>query len=367
MEDLVTVLDRKAAGRSADNGTPASVLVTGADGYIGNVLCPLLAEAGFTVTGLDTGFYRTAWLYNDGRSRARMLTRDTRALESGDLEGFDAVVHLAELSNDPLCAFDEGLTIDINHAGSAAVARAAKAAGVKRFVYASSCSVYGAGRNEVLTEESDPNPQTAYARCKVAVEHDVSALADDSFCPTYLRFATAFGASPRMRFDIVVNNLAGLAWTTRRITMTSDGTPWRPLCHVEDISNAILHTLRAPREAVHNQILNVGHERNNYRIRDLAKIVSEVFETGDIEYGENGGDNRSYNVDFSKIRKHLPGFECQWDVDRGARQLRAIFDRTGMDRATFEARPYTRLLELEHLMKTGQVDGHLHWRNHDLP
>jgi len=366
MEGLVIAPDSREAKNANGGARPPRVLVTGADGYIGSVLSPLLSERGFDVTGLDTGFYRSAWLYNDGRERPRVVTRDTRKLRSKDLKGFDAVVHLAELSNDPLCAFDEDLTIGINHIGSVAVAEAAKAAGVPRFVYASSCSVYGVGRNEILTEESDPNPQTAYARCKVAVERDVSAMADDSFCPTFLRFATAFGASPRMRFDIVVNNLAGMAWTTRRITMTSDGTPWRPLCHVQDIASAILHTLEAPREAVYNEILNVGDDRNNYQVRDLSETVADVFATFNIEYGENGGDNRSYNVAFAKIRKHLPGFECRWDVERGARQLRAIFERTAMDRATFEAPPYTRLRALEHLTKTGQVNDRLFWRNHDL-
>lgn len=362
MEDVVTMLKPSNGRRAKQDDVPANVLVTGADGYIGSVLCPVLDAAGFDVTGMDTGFYRTAWLYHDGRPRARMFTRDTRAIEPEDLAGYDAVVHLAELSNDPLCAFDEGLTVDINHTGSVAVATAAKAAGVGRFIYASSCSVYGAGSNAILTEESPPNPQTAYARCKVATERDVAALADDEFCPTYLRFATAFGASPRMRFDIVVNNLAGIAWTTRRIVMTSDGTPWRPLCHVEDIASAIMHTLQAPRSAVHNQILNVGDERNNHQVRDLAEIVADIFGTDELEFGENVGDNRSYNVDFSKIRAHLPGFECRWNVERGARQLHGIFRHIGLERETFEARPYTRLRELERLVETGQVDARLHWR-----
>ena len=365
MENVVTAAADQSRRHSGGNGS-MRVLVTGGDGYIGNIVCPVLGAAGFDVSALDTGFYRTAWLYNDGHSRPAVINRDTRSVSSADFEGYDAVVHLAELSNDPLCAFDEGLTVAINHHGSVAVAKAAKAAGVPRFVYASSCSVYGVGRNEILNEESEPNPQTAYARCKVAVEREVSAMADENFCPTYLRFATAFGASPRMRFDIVVNNLSGLAWTTKRITMTSDGTPWRPLCHVQDIARAIRMTLEAPIDAVHNEILNVGDDKNNYRVRDLAEIVSDVFETDALEFGANGGDNRSYSVDFSKIRKHLPGFECQWDVERGARQLRAIFDRTTMDQATFDSPNFTRLLELERLVKSGQVDDQLFWRNHDL-
>lgn len=366
MEGLVITPDSKASRKKNTDGAGPRVLVTGADGYIGSILCPLLSEAGFEVTGLDTGFYRGAWLYNDGRERPRVVTRDIRRLRSKDLKGFDAVVHLAELSNDPLCAFDEDLTVGINHVGSLAVAEAAKAAGVPRFIYASSCSVYGVGRNEILDEESTPNPQTAYARCKVAVEHDVSAMADKSFCPTFLRFATAFGASPRMRFDIVVNNLSGMAWTTRRITMTSDGTPWRPLCHVQDIAGAIRATLDAPREAVFNEILNVGDDRNNYQVRDVSETVADVFSTLDIEYGSNGGDNRSYHVSFAKIRKHLPDFECRWNVERGAQQLRTVFERTGMTKEVFEAPPYTRLNALQQLCDTKQVDERLFWRNDDL-
>jgi nucleoside-diphosphate-sugar epimerase len=363
MEELVT-------GRHPGNGAaavrPHRVLVTGADGFIGSVLTPLLAVRGFKVTGLDTGFYRAGLLYHDGRDRPRTLTRDIRHLAAADLEGFDAVVHLAELSNDPLCQHDPKKTYEINHLGSVALARAAREAGVSRFVYASSCSIYGAAADGVRSEDSEPNPQTAYADCKRLVERDVQALASDMFSPTFLRNATAFGASPRIRFDIVLNNLAGLAWTTGRITMTSDGMPWRPLVHVRDIGAAIAATLEAPREAVANQILNVGDNDNNYRIREIAEAIGESFPNCRIEFGSNAGDNRSYRVSFDKIHRVLPGFRCEWTARKGAQQMRRLFEHIDMGEREFNAPPFTRLLQLQHLLTTRQIDPDFYWRPHDL-
>ena len=368
MEELVT-------GRRPGNGAAAvrphrvlvnRVLVTGADGFIGSVLTPLLADRGFEVTGLDTGFYRAGLLYHDGRDRPRTLTRDIRHLAAADLEGFDAVVHLAELSNDPLCQHDPKKTYEINHLGSVALARAAREAGVARFVYASSCSIYGAAADGVRSEESEPNPQTAYADCKRLVERDVQALASDMFSPTFLRNATAFGASPRIRFDIVLNNLAGLAWTTGRITMTSDGMPWRPLVHVRDIGAAIAATLEAPRDAVANQILNVGDNDNNYRIREIAEAIGEAFPNCKIEFGSNAGDNRSYRVCFDKIRQVLPGFRCEWTATKGAQQMRRLFEHIAMNERDFQAPPFTRLHQLQHLLATRQIDPDFFWRPHDL-
>ncbi|HXG47283.1 MAG TPA: SDR family oxidoreductase, partial [Methylomirabilota bacterium] len=249
-----------------------------------------------------------------------------------------------------------------NHRGSVSLARNAKAAGVRRFVYTSSCSVYGAGSDEVKTETSAPNPQTAYAKCKVLVEQDVAKLADDSFSPTFLRNATAYGASPRMRFDIVLNNLCGLAWTTKEIKMVSDGTPWRPLVHGLDIAKAIIHTLAAPRAVVHNQIFNVGDSRHNYRVREVAEIVAEAFPGCQLTFGQQGADNRSYRVNFDKIHQALPAFRCDWDARKGARQLRVLFERIDMSHETFNARPFTRLRQLEHLLRTGQIDADFFWR-----
>jgi nucleoside-diphosphate-sugar epimerase len=338
------------------------ILMTGADGYIGAVLAPRLLAEGHDVVGLDSGFYRTGLLYNTSRPIPKILSRDIRGLTAQDLAGFEAVIHLAELSNDPLGEHDPTITYDINHRGSVSLAQAAKSAGVKRFIYTSSCSVYGAASEGIKDETSEPNPQTAYAKCKVMVERDVKPLADGGFAPVFLRNATAFGASPRMRFDIVLNNLAGLAWTTRRIAMTSDGSPWRPLVHVMDIYQAVLGCLTAPVEAISGEIFNVGADEQNYRVREIAKIVAGVFPDCTTSFGENGADNRSYRVSFAKIRRHLPDFQCRWDAERGARQLRGVFERIGMDAALFEAAPFTRLKMLRHLLDTQQIDREFYWR-----
>jgi nucleoside-diphosphate-sugar epimerase len=339
------------------------VLVTGADGYIGAVLGPRLVERGFHVVGVDCGFYRDGWLYNDDHPRPLTFTKDVRRITSKDVEGFDAVVHLAELSNDPLGELNERTTYDINHRGSVRFALACKQAGVSRFVYTSSCSVYGAAEDGgERNEQSAPNPQTAYARCKVFVERDVGALADTHFSPVFLRNATAFGASPRMRFDVVLNNLAGFAWTTKEIRMTSDGTPWRPLVHVEDICQAVTLVLEAPRDAVHNQIFNVGDAEQNYRIREIAAIVGQVFDGCTVTFGQPSGDNRSYRTSFEKIRRHLPEFQCRWPAEAGARQLRQIFGRVGMTEEMFLFRGFTRLNQLKHLIATQQIDRDFYWR-----
>jgi nucleoside-diphosphate-sugar epimerase len=238
----------------------------------------------------------------------------------------------------------------------------AQAAGIRRFVYTSSCSVYGVGTSEFVTEQSPVNPQTAYAECKVKVERDVGAMAADDFTPVFLRNATAFGASPRMRFDIVLNNLAGLAWTTKRIAMVSDGTPWRPLVHVLDICRAILCALRAPDSAVRGQVFNVGSNAQNYRVREIAAIVGEEFPGCEVTLGASSADNRSYRVSFDKIHAGLPGFACEWDARRGARQLRQVFERIAMDPATFDFRAFTRLKQLRFLIATDQIDNDFFWR-----
>ncbi|HEV2150150.1 MAG TPA: SDR family oxidoreductase [Longimicrobiaceae bacterium] len=337
------------------------VLVTGAEGYIGSLLAPLLAERGHDVVGLDTGFYADAVLYDAGLRSVPMLRRDIRGLGEADLAGFDAVVHLAELSNDPLGQLNPDITFRINHLGSVHLAEAARRAGVSRFVYTSSCSVYGVGTGDLKDETAAPNPQTAYAECKVRVERDVSALAAEEFSPTFLRNATAYGASPRMRFDLVVNNLSGLAWTTGEIRMTSDGSPWRPLVHVGDICEAVAAALEAPREAVHNQILNVGDSRENYQVRDVARVVADVFPGCALTFGSSDGDNRSYRVSFDKITERLPAFRCRRDVQAGAEELRGIFERIGMTPEIFQHRTFTRLKQLQHLLGTGQLGEELFW------
>lgn len=342
------------------------LLVTGVEGYIGCLLAPFLQARGHEIVGLDTGYYRDGWLFSDKQlvpGFPRTINRDIRNIQAEDLEGIDAVVHLAELSNDPLGENVPELTFQINHQASVRLAELAKAAGAKRFVYTSSCSVYGVSTgDEPMTELSPTNPQTAYAKCKTLVERDVMALASSDFSPTFLRNATAYGASPRMRFDIVLNNLCGIAATTGKIVMTSDGTPWRPLVHVMDICQAVASALEAPQDAIHNEIFNVGHDEDNYQVREIAQIVADVYPGCELNFGQAGGDNRSYRVSFAKIHEKLHGFQCAWDARKGAQQLHDIYERIGMDAATFDARPFTRLKQLKYLSATGQIDDRFFWK-----
>lgn len=339
------------------------IFVTGTDGYIGVQLGAFLLARGHDVIGLDTGFYREGWLYNGGINRLpSCISKDIRHIDKEDLAGVDAVVHLAELSNDPLGQFNPEITYRINHQSSVHLAQLAKSLGVPRFVYTSSCSVYGVGSGEIKTEESEPQPQTAYARCKTFVERDVSALADDDFSPTFLRNATAYGPSPRMRFDLVVNNLSGLAWTTKEIRMVSDGTPWRPLVHVLDICEAVACVLEAPRDVVHKEIFNVGDSRENYQIRDIAEVISRTFPDCALSLGNSDGDNRSYRVSFDKIKNRLRTFKCRRNLASGAQELFELFQRIGMERSVFEFRAFTRLKQLEHLVHTQQLDRELFWK-----
>lgn len=337
------------------------VLVTGTEGYLGSLLPPLLMERGHEILGVDTGYYKVGWLYNGTTVTAKTLNKDIRHISAQDLQGVDAIVHMAELSNDPTGQLSPNITYDINHKGSVRLANLAKAAGISRFVYMSSCSVYGVATTGDVTEESPVNPQTAYAECKTMVEHDVQLMADDSFSPTFMRNATAFGASPRMRFDIVLNNLAGLAWTTKEIKMISDGTPWRPLVHALDICKAIACTLEAPRDIVHNQIFNVGDTANNYRVKEIAEIIADAFPGCKLSFGDSGSDNRSYRVSFEKINSILPGFKCDWQAVDGAKQLFNLFEQIDMTAETFLFRGFTRLQQLEYLLRTGQIDGDFFW------
>ena len=342
------------------------ILVTGTEGYIGSLLAPMLMQRGHEVTCVDAGFYKVGWLYNGTELTGKTLNKDIRHITAEDVQGVEAIVHMAELSNDPAGQLAPNITYEINHKGSVRLASLAKAAGVRRFVYTSSCSVYGVGSADHVTEESPVNPQTAYADCKTLVERDVRPLADDSFSPTFLRNATAFGASPRMRFDIVLNNLSGLAWTTKEIKMTSDGTPWRPLVHVLDICKAVVCTLEAPRDIVHNQIFNVGDTASNYQVKQIAEIVAEVFQGCQLSFGSQGSDNRSYRVSFDKINQVLPGFKCEWDALRGAQQLLSVFSQIDMTEDTFLSRGFTRLKQLEYLLRTQQIDKSFFWSNQNL-
>jgi nucleoside-diphosphate-sugar epimerase len=341
------------------------LLVTGVEGYIGCLLAPFLQARGHEIIGFDTGYYRDGWLFSDRRlvpGFPQTINRDIREIRVEDMRGIDAVVHMAELSNDPLGENNPEITFQINHRASVRLAELASEAGVERFVYTSSCSVYGVGSGaEPMTERSPTNPQTAYAKCKTLVERDVAAMATPAFSPVFLRNATAYGASPRMRFDIVLNNLCGIAATTGKIVMTSDGTPWRPLVHVLDICQAIACALQAPPEAIRGQIFNVGHDADNYQVREIAEIVANVYPGCELAFGPAGGDNRSYRVSFAKIHEQLPGFQCSWDARKGARQLREVFDRIGIDAAIFDARPFTRLKQIKYLIASSQIDERFFW------
>ena len=337
------------------------ILVTGSEGYIGSILIPILKTRGHEPTGLDAGFYRAHHLFQGKDGAVKFLNKDTRHVLPEDFHGIEAVVHMAELSNDPIGQLSPRITHDINHRASVRVATLARAAGVRRFVYTSSCSVYGVATNEYVTEESPVNPQTTYAECKVLVERDVSALADDHFSPTFLRNATAFGASPRMRFDLVLNNLSGLAWTEREIAVMSDGTPWRPLVHVRDICKAIVCALESPRALVHNEVFNVGDTVQNYRVKEIAGVVADTFPGCRLSFGSNGADKRSYRVSFDKINKALPGFQCEWDVRRGAEELRELFTSIGLSRERFQSRAFTRLGQIKYLLNTGRIDENFFW------
>jgi nucleoside-diphosphate-sugar epimerase len=337
------------------------VFVTGTDGYLGCLLAPELMKAGHSVVGLDTGYYKEGTLYRSPQGTPLTIVRDLRKLEAADFQGIDAIVHMAELSNDPLGQLAPEITHEINHRGSIRLAEIARKAGVRRFVYMSSCSVYGVSEADFVNEESAVSPQTAYAVCKTLVERDLKKMAGRDFSPTFMRNATAYGASPRMRFDIVLNNLSGSAWTTHEIKMTSDGTPWRPLVHGLDISRAIIMALEAPVEAVHNEIFNVGDTNHNYRVKEIAETVANAFPGCRLSFGPPSADNRSYRVSFEKIRKHLPAFHCAWDARKGAKQLHDLFQRIDLTPEVFQNRTFTRLKQLEYLIRTKQLDENFFW------
>lgn len=338
------------------------LLVTGHKGYIGTVMVPMLLGAGHEVVGLDTDLFQQC-TFCPGIQDVEELLVDLRDVRRADLEGFDAVIHLAALSNDPLGDLNPEITYDINHAASVRLAQLAKDAGVPRFLYSSSCSSYGQAGDDLVDETADLHPITAYAISKVRVEQDVATLADDGFSPTFLRNATAYGVSPRLRFDLVLNNLVAWAFAKGRVHIKSDGTPWRPIVHIEDISRAFLAVLAAPREVIHNQALNVGQTEENYRIRELAEIVREVVPGSRIDYATDGGpDPRCYRVDFGKIARLLPEFKPQWTARRGAEELYAAYRKTGLVLEDCEGPRFKRIDHLKQLLAAGRVDATLRWR-----
>jgi nucleoside-diphosphate-sugar epimerase len=338
------------------------VLVTGHNGYIGSVMVPVLRTAGHDVVGLDTFFFEDCTLRAD-EGRVRAIRKDIRDIQASDLQAFDAVIHLAALCNDPLGDLHPEWTRDINHLASVQLARMARDAGVQRFLYASSCSMYGAaGGDDILTEDAPLRPLTAYAISKVRTEEDVSKLADTTFSPVFMRNATAYGASPRLRADVVLNNLVCWAHTTGRIRLMSDGSAWRPIVHVEDIARAFAAALVAPREAIHNQAFNVGASGENYQVRGLAEIVRSTVPGCSVEYAkEAGADPRSYRVDFSRLARTFPELSPLWNASAGAKDLYAALQDAEVTLADFQGRRYIRLAQIKHLMGLGLLDATLRW------
>lgn len=341
------------------------VLITGHQGYIGTIMAPYIANAGHEVVGLDTDLFAQC-NFGEPTRQFPSIRKDLRDVEHADLEGFDAVIHLAGLSNDPLGNLNPDLTYNINQHASVRLARLSKDVGVKRFLFSSSCSTYGAAGDKILDETAEFNPVTPYGRSKVLVEQEVALLAGAEFSPVYLRNATAYGVSPRLRFDLVLNNLTAWALTTGRVFIKSDGTPWRPIVHIEDISRAFHAALEAPRELIHNQAFNVGRSEENYQISDLAEIVKQTVPGCTIEFAADAGpDKRCYRADFSRITKILPAFQPKWDARRGARELYEAYKKVGLKVEDFEGARFKRIDHIQGLLASGRLNADLRWQARD--
>jgi nucleoside-diphosphate-sugar epimerase len=339
------------------------VLVTGSHGFIGSILVPMLISEGHEIVGLDSDLYRYC-TYGQDLVQIEHIRKDIRDVEKSDIDGFDAIMHLAGLSNDMLGDLNPKLTFEINHAASVRLAKIAKDVGVSRYIFSSSCSNYGAAGDRMLDENANFNPVTPYAVSKVLVERDVGRLASTGFSPTFLRNATAYGVSPRIRFDVVLNNLIAWAFTTGQIRLKSDGTPWRPIIHIEDISRAFIAVLHTQREKVHNQAFNVGRNSENYQIRELADFVKMTVPQCNIEFDENAGpDKRSYRVDFTKYDKNFSGYKLQWDARRGAQDIYTSYQKYGLKKEEYEGEKYKRIEHIKYLLRTKQLNSNLRWKD----
>lgn len=338
------------------------VLVTGSQGYIGTVLGPMLQDAGHEVTGLDSDLYRRC-TFGQKVPDIPFVEKDIRDVERLDLEGYDAICHLAALSNDPLGSLDPDLTYAINYQASVRLAEMAREAGVGRFIFSSSCSTYGAAGDQLLTEESPFNPVTPYGRSKVLAEGEIARLACDTFSPVFLRNATAYGVSTRLRFDLVLNNLAAWAYTTGQIRMKSDGSPWRPIVHVQDISRAFLAVLEAPQPLIHNEAFNVGRTEENLQVREIAAIVGQTIPDCQISFARGASpDSRNYRVNCDKLPRTVSAFRPRWNARRGARELYSAYRQHGVTLEEFEGIRFQRIAHIRHLLETGQLDRTLRWR-----
>jgi len=337
------------------------VLLTGHTGYIGSLLTPMLLDAGHEVVGLDTDLFRRC-TFTGELADVPHIRKDVRDIDAADVEGFDAVIHLAALSNDPLGNYDPGLTEAINDRASVQTAKLAKAAGVSRFLFASSCSNYGSAGEDFMDEDAPLDPITPYGVSKVAVERAVGPLADESFCPVFLRASTAYGVTPRLRFDIVLNNLTAWAFTTGKVLLKSDGSPWRPVVHVEDICRAYIALLDAPADVVRGKAYNIGTTTENYQVRDLAETVAEVVPNCELSFAPDAApDKRCYRVDCNRIAMEVPGFKPQWTIRRGAEELYEAYREVGLTLEDFEGQRFQRIAHVKHLVASGRLDSSLRW------